>query len=422
MKTTCSLIAFSIFFTASATASLGADDKRYPSGVESVLSSISGIVAATQQNVELQRSVSRLFLIRNELSSQLAANFNNPTGTISFAGLSQTNLLCEPRGTHAGLAVSRSYLATTTTEIERVATPGEIVSLLDAVKVIFQNYSLEVAYTNEKTKGKLRDEVIKKCLNDVNILLATHYRAPVAATNTIAPVESLIFEAADRAQPGAAIEAFSLFQSLLDAINAIVNPIAKEIDRQKRLKVIGEFLVNWRTRISTTATSLADEGVRFANQRRSLSLGQYAEQLESIRRDKIAINTIDACKGIQSTDKAFMEVQNPSDATKKISIPTDLFLACYAGAWKKISEGVATILKASDEYDAFADAVSGKEVEGAKKLKAQIETMGENDADLKELWADALRLVAFGKMLNDAFSQEHRDKVKSAIDDLVKAF
>jgi hypothetical protein len=424
MKIVFCRLALTIVFIAMAVPTLAADP-QYPAGVDSITAAIAGTVSATRQNIDLGRSSDRLKIIRTELTRALASNFSK-NGTFKVS-LNAQNVLCKPRVAHAVLASQRSYASAVTAQLQTTATPGNITTLLDAIGVIFHHYSIDVVYSDVKTRERLTAEVTKNCAADANAFGNAYYGidglAPIADEQRDQTVDEPLI--ASEPRPGADIALISAFSALIEAINAIVNPIAKAADLQARQEAIRVFLLTWPVRLTTVATNLAQEGTSLANRRKLQAAGQFSGLLASISLEDVELSKIGACKNITAEDKAFGEpVDDPNTSGKKIQVPSVRFQACYLEIWQALSDRVAAALKAADDYDQFADASSSKVVETAKKIKVNIQQLQPNNPqpDLKTLWEDALKLVAFGKMLQDALSKAHQDDLKSAIQSLVKAF
>jgi hypothetical protein len=151
------------------------------------------------------------------------------------------------------------------------------------------------------------------------------------------------------------------------------------------------------------------------------ALGRFSEGAAVLRGQAIELGKTDFCKDLKAESKAFVTKDDPQDSKQKIVVPTDDFIRCHAAVWKQVADVVTATLTAADEYDQFADAVQGDEAAKARTISDQISRLGEpSQINLKTLWQDAVRLVAFGEMVKDAFSKEHRDNLNSAIASLVK--
>lgn len=398
-----------------------ADGPQYPSGAESITSAVAGTVAATQEGIDFGRAVTRIQKVRFALSDALLAAYGS-TGELTVASIDQANVLCEARVQHALLALNRSYASAVTAQLQATATPAKITSLLDSLEVIFKHYNIDVAYANPTKQDDVERAIEVSCASDFTSYSAAFYGGgfspSVGPASSSLPGELEVLTAPDsQGQASSGLAALAAFSALIDAINAIVNPIAQAVDQTKREAAIIEFLTSWRTRIQNVATELAQKGADFGTQRRLIALGQFAEQLQVTRNKKIKLSDVDGCKEAKTGDAGFTTV-----AGKRV--PTSGFIVCFAGIWKMLSGSIAASMKAADTYDQFADASSAKAVEDAQKIKANIEKLNGDvsEATLKDLWTQALRLYAFGKTLEDAFSKERRDAVANAIDNLVKSF
>jgi hypothetical protein len=383
---------------------------KFPTAVESIVSGMAGVVSATDQLNTLGRSVDRLHTIRTSIANTLSTHFSR-SAELSFK-LDNKTLLCDPRGEHAARAADRSYLSTVSSQITAVSTPGNIATLIDAIGVIFKHYSINVGEV--PTPTEMKTKVIADCTNELDRFAASFYgKKPEATTAKDEAVEQLNAEEVK--------DIVSSISTLFDAINAIVNPLAKEFDRQQREYTVALFLFNNRNPITNSAVRLAKLSSSFGSIRKLNALGRFSEGMAVLRTQQIDLSKTDFCRTLPDGKNPFETKDDPQDSTKKISVPTDEFMSCYAAVWKQVVDVVIATLTAADEYDQFADAVKGDEVAKAQKISEQIAHLGElPKIDLKTLWGDAVRLVAFGRMLQDAFSKEHRDNVNSAIANLVR--
>jgi hypothetical protein len=385
---------------------------KYPSAVESIVSAMTGVVSATDQLNTLGRSVDRIHAMRTALTEKLLENFS-ASAEFKLENLDNVSLLCNPRAEHAARAANRSYLATVASQATEVATPGQIATLIDAIGVIFKHYSINVA--DLPSPSEIKGKILESCKDEINRFGPSFYGMTAIAGPKYNVMADLQLYDADLK------EISSLISGLFDAINAIVNPLAKEFDRQYREYTVAVFLFDNRAQISSSATRVAKLSSTFGLNRKMKALGQFSEGMALLREQPIALSKTAFCKDLPTDAKPFETADDPLNAGKKIPVPTDKFMSCYSAVWKQLADVIAATLVAADEYDQFADAVKGDEEAKANKIGDQLAKLGEpQKIDMKTLWDNAVRLVAFGQMLQDAFSKQHRDNLSSAITTLVK--
>jgi hypothetical protein len=408
----CRLATLVVFSICPAVAEVSAQNsepaQKFPSPVESIVSGMVGIVSATDQLNSLGRSVDRLYKIRSLIAQTLVDRFNS-SRTLTFDKLDNITLLCLPRGEHAARAAERSFLSTVSSQATEVATPGKIATLIDAIGVIFKHYSINVGELANPSEIKAR--VIANCSIEIEQFAATFYgMAPT-------PEGMKDLQVADEELKGISDSASLLFE----AINAIINPLAKEFDRQYREWTVASFLFKNRDKIKDSAERLAKLSSNFGYNSKMRALGQFSEGAAVLRGRAIDLGKTDFCKDLKPDSIALVTKDDPQDSKQKIVVPTEEFMRCYAAVWKQVADVVTATLIAADEYDQFADAVKGDEAAKARKISDQISRLGEpTQINLKNLWEDAVRLVAFGEMVKDAFSKERRDNLNSAIASLAK--
>jgi hypothetical protein len=218
--------------------------QKFPSPVESIVSGMVGVVSATDQLNSLGRSVDRLYTIRSLIAQTLVDKFNS-SGTLTFEKLNNITLLCTPRGEHAARAAERSYLSTVSSQATEVATPGKITTLIDAIGVIFKHYSFNVGEI--VSPSEIKAKVVADCSIEMERFAAAFY----GMSPTQEEMKGL---QVDDEQLKAISDSTSL---LFEAINAIINPLAKEYDRQYREWTVATFLFKNRDKIKGSAERLA---------------------------------------------------------------------------------------------------------------------------------------------------------------------
>jgi hypothetical protein len=145
---------------------------KFPSPVESIVSAMAGVVSATDQLNTLGRSVDRLHKVRTLVAQTLVSNFS-ASAELKFDKLNNVDVLCNPRGEHAARAADRSYLATVSSQIREVSTPGNITTLIDAIGVIFKHYSITVEDVGNP--AEIKAKVIANCSNEIDNFGASFY-------------------------------------------------------------------------------------------------------------------------------------------------------------------------------------------------------------------------------------------------------
>src|SRR5262249_43444753 len=212
---------------------------------------------------------------------------------------------------------------------------------------------------------------------------------------------------------------FSPITALWSAISAIVTPLAtaagQYVDDQNRANKVHEYMKAHKSEMVSAVSRLGKAANDFAHRQRMQAAGAFAERMALIRATKANLPD-DPCKTAFSS---------PNIA----SPPPDNYMRCYSQAWDKIADNVAAALKAADQYDQFADAGYGTSTAGQSKLvtdvikeiNASLNPPKEKET-LASLWTTAVKLIAFGQIIDKALSKENRDAVQKAIDDLVKAY
>lgn len=262
--------------------SASAQDAEKPSTVGNVdgfLAAAKGLVNASDQTIQLGRTVERLTLIRTALNGALLKS-GGTTPDLSMQSLFASAILCVPRANHATVAGDAAYLKAATGAIEKTATRSKIDSIGTAIGTLFSDYTISVT-EDKPTKKKLSD-ITDECTADLKKFGPEYYGIG--------------------GEPTAGITDFlSPITALWDAISAIVTPLAtaagQYVDDNNRAKKVHDYLVNNKAYVISSVRRLGKVANNFAYVQRMQATGAFAERMAIIRATKMDLSDPDgSCK------------------------------------------------------------------------------------------------------------------------------
>ncbi len=387
-------------------ATSAASAQALPPGADAFVASANALARSASERVDLGRATARLDVLRHAVTEKLLAA--GAGQTIYLDTLDEQALLCRVRGAHLAVAAHRNYLQALAARIEEVGKPAQIDNLLVAVKALFAGQSIDLtgAVPSAAELAGLEQLQRERCERDFREFGRIAYGRALATG-----------EAATEFPEAAGF--FGPVAALVDAIVSVVAPVVVEgsriVDEQRRRAAIKAFLadpVN-RAAIKGAGTKLADEVASFIMSKRMKLAGVFSEQTAVLRHAPVELAKLDACKALLALP------QKP--ALRSSGAPSDVFVLCWRSAWTQLEPIVASALKAADEYDQIADAGNPDNAKKAfEPLSNALDTLANDRLSPETAWALAVRLIGFAEKVSTATSNENRDRIRKAIDDLVK--
>ncbi|MCP3395310.1 hypothetical protein NLM27_42005 [Bradyrhizobium sp. CCGB12] len=414
-----------------------APDPKDQKGYTSFVASLSSVTASASDLLLLERGAGRLALIRKSVTQQVLAAYTSSSSskTIDLGqALELSGVLCGIRANsvvildkfsqrdqsarfvvdHLQSVARANYLSSVATEIQSVsksAAPGDILSALQA---LFASYQIKASNATLQPGAidKIRARTLQRCQGDLKEFDRAYYGAEIAAQAA----------ASDLVQPAAASGIPSLsflgpIGVLIDTLLGIITPVAIEaatiVDESKREQAIKDFLAEPKnqTAIRNTGIELAKAASDYTFARRMALAGSFAEQLAVISAVKIDIGKVDACA--DPDKKVFSRSETGG--------PSTIFLRCHHAVWKEVQEQIGAALKTASDYDVIADAGdTSAGLNSFREITADFGAIIASPAKADEFWQHVTQLVSFAGSVATAVSQENREKIRKAIDALVK--
>ncbi len=388
---------------------------KYPAGVESLIASINSLTATA--DLAEGRALSRANIIRAALTKQIidmngVGVTGSPAGKAEAKGNTQLpievpGLLCEVYAKQVAVAVSQNYLSAVSQEVQKAATGEKIDTIISALTVLFKDRSQEISVKAENAQ-KAQDAAFNFCVADLG-------RYPTEYYGQLAPADAGLLLLLGPIT--------ALFKSVVDIIFPPLQAGAKLLDEQARNAAIRKFLQSpsVRAQIQNSAITL-NAAVTGTIQRRRLQLvGQFVEQITSIRRTSQDLGKFNCEAGLEN---GAVKLTVTTIEKHKVTLPSEEFILCYKKAWAGLSEAVGSALKIADEYDKLAAApgdLKGEKVQLITKQLDKISKQSLSALELKQLWEAAVEIVAFAQSVVAAASPENKEKIGKQIDAIVKA-
>ena len=208
---------------------------------------------------------------------------------------------------------------------------------------------------------------------------------------------------------------------LIDTVSGVVTPVliesAKVLQVIKRRDAVRSFLNQHEQELKNAGTRLAVMTKDFVRQKRLKHVGSFEENLVALRSNTIELSRYAACSDLEASRTQ----RNPTTGG-----PSDRFILCWRQVWEGLRPTVTESLTSADVYDQLADAGGENNItvlfDNFKEHLDRIKTSPGpgNDIDFESLWDTVTKMLAFAQKVQDASSQENRDKISKAIQALSK--
>jgi hypothetical protein len=391
-----------------------------PPVVSSFAATATALAKSASDEIDIARSKERVQAIRKALTTKLIDPSVNGTSKITLNDvLNGITLLCEPRRSHIAHTTKYNYMNAVVARIDAVSKQEPATDLISSISLLFSDYSVSVSEVTlkEEAISKLQERADIRCKTDLRSFDEAYYGAKIQAP---APVPA----AAAAPVPAGGVPSLSFLGpigAMVDTFVAIFTPVvvggSNLIDEAKRRQAIVEFLSESKNQqaIKTVGLDLSKRLSKFTFDKRRSLAASFIEQQFVIRNKTIDLSKIEACKDL-AADR-FKRADGDGGA------PHATFMLCWRAAWNEIAETSGDLLKTGDAYDRLADAGdTDSATQAFEEISKDLNAIKQGAVtDPKALWAQVSKLIAFVKTVKEALSKENQEKMRAAIDGLVKS-
>jgi hypothetical protein len=381
---------------------------------EATIQGVAALATSGATALKTYRSDARSQAIRAALSKALLAVGGSTNGIVLDSGsnnpaLGEDEILCGPRQNYSSKIISENYLNALVQNIDAVSKKAVANSnLLDALKLLIttSNYTIvDTVKIDPAAIAAIAANVKQACEADIKNYAQDYYGTEMPTAHAAT--------AAAAAGVGIDFSFLGPIGTLINTFIAILQPVVIDaagiVDEQRRELAIRTALVENQTKITETGKQLAAEVDNFSAASRHRLVGEFLEQLVSIRGMMIDLSKVPDCQKLQPTERL------PSGA------PDSAFIGCWSAAWTKLKPQVENLSAIGDDYDSFVDP-------GTKSANQQFQTIMANykgisqgqSISIPNTLNEITTFVNFAEAIVNAASQTNINKLKTEASAAVK--